>query len=115
MAVATHFRFRLAVPLLAIVAMLASTRASADAMHSDPRACDIDQAKPRRSEPLKPRALPFEPARPVILDGVMYLQNWSTSGATGVQRAAATPRCVAHPDIWEFGVFHRRINPSRYY
>jgi len=115
MAVATHFRFRLAVPLLATMAMLASTRASADEMRSDPRACDIDQAKPGRSDALKPRVFPFEPARPVILDGVMYLPNRPPSGATGVRRAAATPRCFARPDIWEFGVFHRRINPPRYY
>ena len=115
MAVATHFRFRVAVPLLASVAMLASTRATPDEMRSEPRACDIDQAKPRRSDPLKPRVLPFEPARPVILDGVMYLADRPPSSATGVQRAAATPRCIAHPDIWEFGVFHRRISPPRYY
>jgi hypothetical protein len=115
MAVATHFRFRFAVPLLATMAMLVSTRASADGMRSDPWACDIDQAKPRGSDPLKPRALPFEPVRPVILDGVMYLQSRPRSGATGVRRAAATPRCFAYPDIWEFGAIHRRINPPRYY
>ena len=115
MAVATHFRFRLAVPLLATMAMLASTRASADGMRPDATDCDIDQAKPRRSEPLKPRALPSEPARPVILDGLLYVQNRPPSGATGVRRAAATPRCFAHSDIREFGVFHWRINPPRYY
>ena len=115
MAVATHFRFRLAVPLLATVAMLASTHASADAMRSDPRTCDIDQAKPRGSDPLKPHALPFEPARPVILDGVMYLQNRPTSGTTEMRRAVATPRCSICPDIREFEVIHRRINPPLYY
>lgn len=115
MAVATHFLFRLAPPLLATMAMLASTRASADATRPDPRACDIDRAKPRGSEPLKPRALPFQPARPVILDGVMYLQKRPPSGATAVRRASATPRCFAQPDLWEFGIFHRRANPLRYY
>jgi len=115
MAVATHFGFRLAVPLLATMAMLTSTHASADAMRSDPRICDIDQAKPRGSEPLKPCALPFEPARPVILDGVMYLQNRPPSGATEVRRAAVTPRCSICPDIREFEVIHRCINPPRYY
>jgi hypothetical protein len=115
MAVAAHFRFRVAVPLLASVAIFASTRATADEMRSDPRACDIDHARPRRSDPLKPRVLPFEPARPVILDGVMYLPDGPPSGATGMQGAAATPRCFAHPDVWEFGVFHRRNNPPRYY
>jgi|GEM_PF-5582812 len=115
MAVATHFRFRLAVPLLATMAMLASTRASADEMRSDPRICDVDPPKRGRSNPLKLRALPFEPAQPVILDGVMYLRNSPTPTGTGVQRAAATLRCFAHPDMWEFGVVHRRITPPRYY
>ena len=115
MAVATHFRFRLAVPLLATMAMLASTRASADEMRSDPRICDVDPPKRGRSNPLKLRALPFEPAQPVILDGVMYLQNRPTSGTTEMRRAVATPRCSICPDMREFEVIHRCINPPRYY
>ena len=129
MAVATHFRFRLPVPLLVAIAMVASTHAQANgadlsgspqtytvaSMHPGPRTCDVEPTKPRPSGPLEPRALPVEPAMPIILDGVMYLENVRRSGATDVRRAAATPRCAAHPYTWEFGVTHRRIDPPGYY
>jgi hypothetical protein len=118
MAVATHFRFRLAVPLLVATAIVASTRAQADGMHSGPRTCDIDQAKPRRASPLEPDALPAEPARPVVLDGVLYLEYAPRSagtGGAGVHRAAEGPRCFAHPHTPEFGVIDRRIDSPRYY
>jgi hypothetical protein len=115
MAVATHFRFRLAVPLLVATAIVASTRAQADGMHSGPRTCDTDQAKPRRARPLEADALPVEPARAVVLDGVMYVESVPRSDAAAAHRAAASPSCPAHRRTRESGVIHRRIDSPRYY
>jgi len=129
MAVATHFRFRLPAPLLVATTMVAFNHAQANgadlsgspqtypvaSMHQRPGTCDVDPTKPRPSGRLEPPALPVEPAMPVILDGVMYLENVRRSGATDVRRVAATPRCPAHPYMWEFRATHRRIDPPGYY
>jgi hypothetical protein len=133
MAVATHLQFRMAAPLLVVAtAMFAPPRARAaeedpfastsKATHtlqaqltdSGPRACKIDQAKQPPHDALEPRALPFEPTRPVILDGVMYLETASQSGSGG-SRSAALSRCSIHPNTWEVEVIHQHIDSPRYY
>jgi hypothetical protein len=133
MAVAIHLPFRMAAPLLVVAtAMVAPPRAravgadllasawkashalQAHLTHSGPRTCKIDQAKPPPHDALEARALPFEPTRPVILDGVMYLETASQSG-TGGSRSAALSRCSIHPNTWEVGVIHQHIDSPRYY
>ena len=133
MTVSTHLRFRTAAPLLVVAtAMVASFHARADggnrfaqprnvmhplpvnSMHLTPRTCEIDQSRPRPHDPLEPRALPLEQARPVILDGVMYLVAGRGSGAVGV-RGAPVSQCSVHPNAWEFGVIQRHVDSPRYY
>jgi hypothetical protein len=123
----------MAVPLLVVAtAMVAPPRARAvgadlfastwKASHTlqahltqaGPGTCKIDQAKPRPHDTLEPRALPFEPTRPVVLDGVMYLETGSQS-STGGSRRVALSRCSIHPNTREFGVIHRHIDSPRYY
>jgi hypothetical protein len=134
MAIATRLSFRFLVPLLLAVAMVASARAQANgadlfassrsgspqafplaSTHSRAGICDIDQAKQRRSGSVEPRALALEPERPVILDGVLYLENMSRSDAAGSRRPGAASSCSAHLDTRELGVIHRRIDSPRYY
>ncbi len=56
-----------------------------------------------------------EPVSPVILDGVMYLENTPHSGGGAGRSAVDTPRCPVRPDALEFGIVHRRTNSPRYY
>ena len=133
MAVATHLRFHIAVPLLLVAtAMVGLPRAravgadrfasawkashtlQAHSMDSEPKTCEIDQAKPQPHAPLEPRASPFQQARPVILDGVMYFDTRRHSSTFGVHRAAVS-QCPVYPNVWEFGVIHRQIDSPRYY
>ena len=132
MAFAPHLRFRATAPLLVATALLACTRAQADvakrfvasgktghtvlarSMDSESGTCEIDQTKPRRHDSLEPRALLSERARPVILDGVMYLDTRPHSSTFGV-RGAAVSQCPVHLNTWEFGVIHRHIDSPRYY
>jgi len=133
MAVATHLRFRMAAPLLvAATAMIAPPRAravgadlfasartgnhtrQAHLTQAGPGTCTIDQAEPRPRDTLEARALPSEPTRPVVLDGVMYLETRSQSG-TGDSRSAVSSRCSIHPNTPEFGVIHQHIDSRRYY
>src|ERR1700758_4616631 len=102
MAVASHLRFRMAAPLLVVAAaMVAPLRArpvgaelfaspwkashtlQAHLTQSGPGTCKIVRAKLPPHDALEPRALPFEATRPVILDGVMYLETGSQSGTGG--------------------------------
>jgi hypothetical protein len=133
MAVASHLRFRMAAPLLAVAtAMVAPLRArpvgaelfasswkashtlQAHLTQSGPGICKIVRAKLPPHDALEPRALPFGPTRPVILDGVMYLETGSQSG-TGGSHSAALSRCSIHSKTREFGVIHRHIDSPRYY
>jgi hypothetical protein len=132
MSFAPHLRFFAAAPLLVTTALLACTRAQADvaerfaasgkaahtmlahSMDSEPGTCEIDQTKPRRHDPLEPRALPSERARPVTLDGVTYFDTRPYSSTFGVRRAAVS-QCPVHPKMWELGVIPRRIVSPRYY
>ena len=84
-----------------------------NSMQLAPRTCEIDQTSPRPNDPLDPRALSFERARPVILDGVMYLDTKPRSGAVGVGKAAVS-QCPEHQKIWVLGVIPRRIASPRY-
>jgi hypothetical protein len=134
MAVATRLSFCSLVPLLVAVAMAASTRAQANG--ADPFApsrsrspqafalastlsraaiCDTDQAKQRLSASLEPRGVALEPQRPVILDGVLYLENMSRSGAAGSRKPDAASSCSAYLDTRDLEVIHRRIDSPRYY
>jgi hypothetical protein len=129
MAVATRLRFRWTVPPMLAAAAVASTAAHANGMassgspqtfavisiHSQPSVCDIDQSQPQPSQPFEPRALLVEPTRPVVLDGVMYLENIPRSGVVGVRRAAATQQCPVSPNNRDFGVIHRSPDFHRYY
>jgi hypothetical protein len=115
MAVATQFLIRLAVPLLvgAAVVHLArmqtsgagpftpswEARGAFRALRALPASASHDGAAR-----LEARTRLAEPARPLILDGVLYLGNAPRAGERG---AAETP--------WEFGIVQRRVNPPRYY
>jgi hypothetical protein len=126
-----YLRFRAAAPLLIAIALLACTRANADAadhlaaspkagqskparsMHSGVPACEIDQTSPRSDNPPEARVLPVERTRPMILDGVMYLDNTPRSGAVGVGKTVS--QCSVHPKMWTLGVIPGRIAAPRYY
>lgn len=127
-----NLRFRAVVPLPVATALLACTGAQADSANhfagsgraghtvqaqstrAEVRPCEIEQAKPRPHDPLEPRAVPFERARPVILDAVMYLDTRTRSGMVGMRRAAVS-QCPVHKDLWELGVIPRHIDSPRYY
>ena len=130
MAVASHLRFRMAAPLLVVAAaMVAPLRArpvgaelfaspwkashtlQAHLTQSGPGTCKIVRAKLPPHDALAPRALPFEATRPVILDGVMYLDNRPRSGAVGVGKTVS--QCSVHPKMWTLGVIPRRIAAPR--
>ena len=82
--------------------------------HLTPRACEIDQTSPPPNDRLEPGVLPFERMKPVILDGVMYLETGARPGAVGVRRAALS-QCPDQSKMWTLGVIHRRIALPRYY
>jgi hypothetical protein len=132
MAIGTCLSFRSLVPLLVAVAMVASTRANgadpfAPSRSGSPQAfalastlsraaiCDTDQAKQRLSASLEPRGLALEPQGPVILDGVLYLENMSRSGAAGSRKPGAASSCSAYLDTRDLEVIHRRIDSPGYY
>jgi hypothetical protein len=132
MTFAHPLRFLAAAQLLLATTMFASSHARADegnrfvrpwnvthtlpvnSMHLTPRTCEIDQISPRPNDPLEPHALPFERTRPLILDGVMYLETGPRSGAGGVRRAAVS-QCPVDKNLWELGVVPRHFDPPRYY
>ena len=132
MTFAPHLRFRAAAQLLLAIAVVASPHARAEvgnpfarpwhvvhtltvsSAHLTPRTCEVDQTSPRPNAPLEPRLSPFERVRPVILDGVMYLETGPRSNAVGVYKAAVS-QCPDQSKMWTLGVIPRRIALPRYY